>query len=178
MAKLKIDDVVQLQYGNATDLQFENESFDLVVAVESAFHFYTREKFFEETIKVLRPGGRLAMADIIPIVELENMTWYNRILELMRLSLWCIPLENSYVEKEYIAKMKKAGFSRVEITDISEHVFEPLRDFGRNRLSNPEFLKSFNFVHRNKIVQEIAFSIYSHGFPFPKIKYCIVYGEK
>jgi ubiquinone/menaquinone biosynthesis C-methylase UbiE len=50
--------------GNAEDLPFPKESFDALVNVESAVCYFSRENFFREACRVLRPGGYFLYADI------------------------------------------------------------------------------------------------------------------
>ncbi|TFF90445.1 MAG: class I SAM-dependent methyltransferase, partial [Promethearchaeota archaeon] len=50
--------------GNAQELQFEDESFDAIVNVESSRSYNDFESFVAESYRVLRPKGHLLFADI------------------------------------------------------------------------------------------------------------------
>lgn len=61
-----LTDVIDLRLGDATHMAFADASFDKLVSVECAFHFDTRRDFLAEAARVLKPGGTLALTDMIP----------------------------------------------------------------------------------------------------------------
>jgi ubiquinone/menaquinone biosynthesis C-methylase UbiE len=52
--------------GDACEMPLADSSFDVVIALECAFHFPDRRRFLSESRRVLRPGGRLVVADFVP----------------------------------------------------------------------------------------------------------------
>ena len=135
-----LENQVDLREGSATDMPLEDSSFDRVTALETAFHYNTRADFFKEAYRVLRPGGRIGTADIVPLVK----SGFN-IAECVRMylarSFWQIPAENMYTEEVYRNKMKEAGFKNIEIRSIAASVYKPLSKFLKTRLYEKDIVE-------------------------------------
>lgn len=122
---------IDLREGSATEMDLPDRSADLVVALESAFHFHTREAFFREAFRVLRPGGRLVTADILPTAPAaevatrlrQRLSWY------LVASRFNIPRANVYLTQTYADKLRAAGFEAVTIESIRDDIYEPMHEF-------------------------------------------------
>ena len=57
------NDFCRFEVMNALDLKFSKGSFDGVWSVEAGAHINDKQKFADEMLRVLRPGGVLAIAD-------------------------------------------------------------------------------------------------------------------
>ena len=120
---------IDLRLGSATELPFEAGSFDKVHALECAFHFDTRERFFDEALRVLRPGGRLAPADMLPNVGDDPDSFINR----LGLRRWGVPWANIYDRNVYADKLRAHGFVDVRVESIRNHVFPGIGKYSAAR---------------------------------------------
>jgi SAM-dependent methyltransferase len=91
--------------GDAENLPFEPDSFDVVLNVESSHCYPSRPRFFAEVRRVLRPGGVLSLVDIFLDDELAAMP----------------------------GQLAGAGLSLESVDDVSAGVVEGLRLDGPHR---------------------------------------------
>lgn len=135
-AELNLDDKVDLRVGSATALPVSDESFDRVVALEASVHFDTRQKFFEEAFRVLRPGGTIATTDPTPRSADMEKGLRGRAEKIAR--RLTNPDSNWYDRETYAQRLKDAGFVNVNVRNIADKVYRPEADFTRRRFDAPE----------------------------------------
>jgi len=59
--------------GNAMELRFEDESFDIIYNVESSHCYSNMSQFIQEAYRVLRPGGYFAWTDFRDVKTMESI---------------------------------------------------------------------------------------------------------
>jgi erythromycin 3''-O-methyltransferase len=136
-------DRIELHLAPATQIPFEAGSFDKVIALESAFHFNTREDFFREAFRVLRPGGRLVTVDIVPQAN-QQLSRMASLVSAVGFHFWQIASENLYSREPYAEKLRAIGFASVNVESIYEDTLVPFSRYCLAELEKPEVLRRIN----------------------------------
>lgn len=104
-------------------LPFADASFDAVIAVESLCHSGVKSVFYREAARVLKPGGRLVVAEYMR-VRRPLPAQGERVLKEF-VDGWAIP--DLDTAAEHTRNARAAGFGTVEIHDYSDAVAPSLR---------------------------------------------------
>lgn len=107
---------VSFHEGYIEDLPFEDESFDAVISNGVINLSAEKDRVFEEAYRVLRPGGRLALADIISEQQLPESIKNDE-------DLWAACIGGAAQVESYTATIEAAGFDVAEVQDNDRYEF-------------------------------------------------------
>ncbi|MBE6071857.1 MAG: methyltransferase domain-containing protein [Clostridium butyricum] len=79
VAKKKNISNASFMTGDAENMPFSNNQFDVIICKESFHHYPNVEKFFKECYRVLKNGGRLIIMDVEPPSKIIRWV-YNHII--------------------------------------------------------------------------------------------------
>ncbi|OKJ39171.1 MULTISPECIES: class I SAM-dependent methyltransferase [unclassified Streptomyces] len=109
-ARAGVADRTEFLQADAMNLPFEDASFDAVWAIESFAHFADRPRALHEARRVLRPGGRLVLADCF-----EHVPFTDQDVALFRAGFALARLPGSL--DDYPSLTRQAGFTVDHVRD-------------------------------------------------------------
>ncbi len=112
-----LEGLVQFVQADYHQTPFPDESFEVVWACESLCHSPDKKAFYREANRVLRPGGRLVMAEYFRSARPLDSKREDLLADW--LSGWAIP--DIDTREEHSINALEAGFAGLEIKDVTAH---------------------------------------------------------
>lgn len=120
--------LVDVRAEDAAAASFDSDAFDRVVSLDAAYFFRTRARFLAAAHAALRPGGRLALADLV-----LRPGPAGRLARLLA-PAFDVPTANLLTRPGWVASLQAMGYVDVRIDDCTGAV---LGGFARwSRLSD------------------------------------------
>lgn len=101
---------VEFLRGDIEDIPLPDDSVDVIISNCVINLSAAKKRVFAEAFRVLRPGGRLAVTDIITRRPFSPE-------EKADLAQWTRCVSGALTEAEYRAGLERAGFSDIEVTE-------------------------------------------------------------
>lgn len=147
-AQKRLGDKAHVWCADAVDWLAGNngmDKYDVILALDCAYHFRDRSLFFQRAHKRLKPGGRLALVDLVsawPYPEpspsftpsllqapTQAPSWFMRWKHRMTCYLSGTPTQSMVSCATYMEQLQTAKFSPIQLQDISHGVFPGFSHF-------------------------------------------------
>ncbi len=146
--RLNVDGDARFSVSDFHSTGLASGSFDIAWAIESVLYSDSKELALSEFFRVLRPGGRVVIADLFAARTPRNdheRTLLERFSERARVA----PL--STVD-EFVSVLERVGFVSIEYTDVRSSIIPTSLLYLANSLSLYPFVFAFDLVTFGKVV--------------------------
>lgn len=172
--RFKCGDRVEFHHGTATKIPFPDGYFSNVMSIEAPEHFDTRQMFFEESYRVLKPGGVIGIADYT--LKREPRNFIEKAVLGAVVSLWKVPQDNVYSTETYRQRLAKVGYKNIDIQEVGAltipgYYYEQKRPEVKAELAK---IRGFVAGRLGFIIDIFLFQAYQYGL----LEYILVHAEK
>ncbi len=170
LKKLTTHPKPRILYGDAMDLPFIKNLFDGIYSVESAFHYRDKAQFIQEASRILKPNGKLIIADILRDTDKKD-SWLS-----IRLGK-ALSAETFFNIKSYKNSASQSGLECIYCEDITKNVARTFPIWARSHfLKFSTLLKTYRLFTLLKI--GIALLLIPVFRPFMDFRYNVMVFQK
>jgi SAM-dependent methyltransferase len=102
---------VEFRQGEMEAMPVESDSIDVIISNCVINLSPDKDQVFHEAFRVLKPGGKLMVSDIVTVGELSE--------ELRNVEAWTGCIGGAIPVDDYLGKLRQAGFRDVEVVESS-----------------------------------------------------------
>jgi len=152
-----LEGVAEFHQANALKLPFPDNSFDAVISECVVCLIQDKQKTINEKVRVLKPGGRVIMHDVITWAPMPQAIREDP-------KLYCGCVGGAVSLDEYVEMMKKAGLTNIKTVDFTKNA---------KKMINADVVSQVLSLKDDKTVHEIVDYMRKGG-----IGYALLIGTK
>lgn len=143
--KAGLKGVTEFKLGDAENLPFGDETFDAVISECVVCLVPDKQKALDEKVRVLKPGGRVVMHDVVVHAPMPEAMRSNP-------ALYCGCIGGAVSIYDYKTMMEKAGLQEIRIVDFTGEVEKAMNAIVLSVAANLEkstlLGQALQFVHK------------------------------
>jgi len=125
--KFDLSDKLLFEQKDYTNTFYPANSFDVVWAIESVCYADDKSKFLREAYRILKPGGRLIVADFF---KSKNLKWLDEEQVQQWAHGWAV---NDFVTaEEFNVKLKENNFENIKLIDATDAIMPSAKKLYRS----------------------------------------------
>lgn len=151
----KLNNKLRIIEGDYTKLSFDNNTFNCAIAVETICHLEDRTPFYQEIFRVLKPGGKLVVAEYTTNKPLS----FNEDVQRMRRLEEGWAMNPFWSENKHLEAMKEIGFENVSVERYSDKTVKSAKFLYKHSIPGIllyRILKLFGLVTRKQLKNAVA----------------------
>jgi ubiquinone/menaquinone biosynthesis C-methylase UbiE len=147
--ELRLDKVTEFRVADAETLPFEDDYFDAIVSECVVCLTPNKQKVLNEKARVLKPGGKIVMHDVVSKTRMPKVVQTNP-------ELYCGCIGGAVSQDDYIKMLKQAGLTEIETVDFSEERATHNYSISIKRALDSQILLAATNIEDEKAFQEVV----------------------
>lgn len=146
IAEAGLSDNVKITIADYTNTGYNDNSFDMIYAIESICHAKEKSDFYKEAIRLLKPGGRLVFMDYFKTEKGAHPE--NKPTIDSHLHRWAIEDIDTY--DQTTDKLKEVGFIDIKSEDLTDEVWKSVKIMRRRAMFGIITIPLYAILHPGK----------------------------